>query len=60
MISPKGETVSIGDYYVKLVKSEYGDYPYIDTMCIKIEDRLYAIGYVGVAHTTNGSLTDML
>lgn len=60
MVSPRGEIIPIGDYHVKLVKSNYENYPYIDTMCIKIEDRLYAYGYVKIAHTTGGSLANSI
>lgn len=56
MVTSRGEIVPIGDYYVQLKKSDYKSYPYIDTMFLKIDDRLYADGYVGVAHSTGGKL----
>ena len=56
MINPKGVEVEIGDYHVRLDRADYGKYPYIDTMCFKVGDRLYSAGYVKVAHKTDGSL----
>ena len=54
MVDMKGASKPIGDFHVKLKKSNYEKLPYIDTFFYIVGNKAYSSGFILNAHSTSG------